>query len=561
MAGTTTNTKTLIVKMTMGGDIRRYTANVTSLSWPSVAKRAAELFELGAKKFKLTYIDDEGDKITMSSDDELLEAIGLASGATPSILRITVCPEDTKTDAAQTTDAASMDTDDRAKDAVAKDVAAFVGNIAKQLPALYTQLPEPIRNMMPQAELDLEATVAANLGGMGGDHFVHPHPPSAKNGIHEGVTCDKSGVSPILGNRYHLVGHNYDLCEAEFDKLPDKEKALFSKIPPPQAEPTSRPTPTPPPVGFHPGVQCDRSGMLPIVGPRFKLRGHNYDLCQAEFEKLPEGEKALYDAIPPPMTNAPNVANIASAFVNAAVGHGPWRPHGRCGWGRGGGGGGGGWAGGGAGWGGGGGGGWGGGGGKGGCGGKGKGGSGEFGLPAGKGKGGGPDCGPKLAARFVCDVTVFDGTQVAPKTPFTKIWRLKNVGEVPWPAGTKMLFVGGDQMSTEMSVPLGRDTPVMPGEEVDAAVEMTAPAEHGRYLGYWRLTGPHERRKFGQRVWCHVQVVDPTTPAGAVDVESALAEFEKMKSNLGSDDGDADDDATLPCPLPLSKRRWPSRSR
>merc|ERR1719198_381794 len=160
--------------------------------------------------------------------------------------------------------------------------------------------------MMPQAELDLEATVAANLGGgMGRDHF---------------------------GNRYHLVGHNYDLCEAEFDKLPDKEKALFSKIPPPQAEAT--PTPAPAPVGFHPGVQCDRSDMLPIVGPRFKLRGHNYDLCQAEFDKLPEGEKALYDTIPPPVTNAPNVANIASAFVNAAVGQGPWRPHGRCGWGR-----------------------------------------------------------------------------------------------------------------------------------------------------------------------------------------------------------------------------------
>merc|ERR1719198_1541048 len=122
---------------------------------------------------------------------------------------------------------------------------------------------------------------------------------------------------------------------------------------------------------------------------------------------------------------------------------------------------------------------------------------------------GGPGAQPKLAARFVRDVTVFDGTQVAPGTQFTKIWRLKNIGDVPWPAGTRMVFVGGDQMTTEMSVSLGRELPVMPGEEVDVAVEMTAPTEHGRYLGYWRLTGPHMRRKFGQRVWCHVQVVDP----------------------------------------------------
>merc|ERR1719214_492325 len=79
---------------------------------------------------------------------------------------------------------------------------------------------------------------------------------------------------------------------------------------------------------------------------------------------------------------------------------------------------------------------------------------------------GGP---PKLAARFVRDVTIFDGTQMAPGTAFTKIWRLKNVGEVPWPPGTRMLFVGGDQMTSEMSVPLSRTTPVLPGEEVAVA--------------------------------------------------------------------------------------------
>merc|ERR1719502_1542950 len=79
----------------------------------------------------------------------------------------------------------------------------------------------------------------------------------------------------------------------------------------------------------------------------------------------------------------------------------------------------------------------------------------------------------KLAARFVRDVTIFDGTQMAPSTPFTKIWRLKNTGEVPWPPGTKIVFVGGDQMTTEMTVPLSRATVVHPGEEVDVAVEMT----------------------------------------------------------------------------------------
>jgi hypothetical protein len=54
--------------------------------------------------------------------------------------------------------------------------------------------------------------------------------------------------------------------------------------------------------GFHPGISCHRSGMIPIVGMRFNLRGSepSYDLCQAEYDKLDDAEKGLYEAIPPP---------------------------------------------------------------------------------------------------------------------------------------------------------------------------------------------------------------------------------------------------------------------
>jgi len=54
------------------------------------------------------------------------------------------------------------------------------------------------------------------------------------------------------------------------------------------------------PDGEHPGVVCDKSGQNPIVGRRYRLRGHNFDLCQSEFDKLGEREKALYDSILPP---------------------------------------------------------------------------------------------------------------------------------------------------------------------------------------------------------------------------------------------------------------------
>merc|ERR1719217_686024 len=99
-------------------------------------------------------------------------------------------------------------------------------------------LPESLKQMIPHAELDLAATLAANTpAGRQADSYcpAEPHAAGAAEGVHEGVTCDKTGACPIVGNRYHLVGHNYDLCEAEFLKLSDKEKALFRKVAPPAA--------------------------------------------------------------------------------------------------------------------------------------------------------------------------------------------------------------------------------------------------------------------------------------------------------------------------------------
>ena len=52
--------------------------------------------------------------------------------------------------------------------------------------------------------------------------------------------------------------------------------------------------------GFHPNYKCDRSGVSPIKGIRYHLRGQNYDICQAEYDKLRTEEQKLYLAIPPP---------------------------------------------------------------------------------------------------------------------------------------------------------------------------------------------------------------------------------------------------------------------
>jgi hypothetical protein len=75
--------------------------------------------------------------------------------------------------------------------------------------------------------------------------------------------------------------------------------------------------------GFHPGITCGRSGsmMIPIVGLRFHLRGSepSYDLCQAEYDKLDDAEKGLYEAIPPPQPLSPGLKLEGGSLEGAAA--------------------------------------------------------------------------------------------------------------------------------------------------------------------------------------------------------------------------------------------------
>ena len=49
-------------------------------------------------------------------------------------------------------------------------------------------------------------------------------------GAHLGICCDRSGMHPIVGNRYTLNGE--DLCESEFHKLTPEDQRQWKCIPP-----------------------------------------------------------------------------------------------------------------------------------------------------------------------------------------------------------------------------------------------------------------------------------------------------------------------------------------
>lgn len=112
----------------------------------------------------------------------------------------------------------------------------------------------------------------------------------------------------------------------------------------------------------------------------------------------------------------------------------------------------------------------------------------------------------KLDSRFIVDVNVLDGTIMAPLTAFTKIWRMRNNGTAIWPCGSQLQWIGGDRLSNSASV--GIEIPsdgLGVDKELDIAVDFNAPELPGRYISYWRMASP-SGQKFGQRVWVLIQV-------------------------------------------------------
>jgi hypothetical protein len=111
------------------------------------------------------------------------------------------------------------------------------------------------------------------------------------------------------------------------------------------------------------------------------------------------------------------------------------------------------------------------------------------------------------------DVSVPDDTVLQPGQPFTKIWRLRNVGTCSWTRAYRVELFSGDAMGAASSVPLAQV--VLPGQVIDIAVDMVAPRAAGMFQGNWKLRnqkdqwfgiGPNGDSPF----W--VRIVIPATP-------------------------------------------------
>ncbi|CAI0451559.1 unnamed protein product [Linum tenue] len=200
---------------------------------------------------------------------------------------------------------------------------------------------------------------------------------------------------------------------------------------------------------FHRGVQCDGCGIHPIAGPRYKSTvKENYDLCCMCFAQM--GNETDYVKMDKPATY-----RHSRSFRGSNCPASAWT-----------------------------------------C---------PVPLVRPITKQGG-SVQPRLDSRFVLDVNVVDGTVLAPSTPFTKIWRLRNNGNLVWPKGTQLVWIGGDRFNQTDSSELEIAANGLPvDEELDVAIDFTSPAKPGRYISYWRLVSP-SGTKFGQRIWVLIHV-------------------------------------------------------
>ena len=107
-------------------------------------------------------------------------------------------------------------------------------------------------------------------------------------------------------------------------------------------------------------------------------------------------------------------------------------------------------------------------------------------------------------AAYVSDVTIPDGTVLAPGEIFTKTWKLQNTGSCDWDEDFVLTFETGKDMDGDDT---DIDETVAAGETASLSVALVAPETTGTYTGYWRLSTA-SGDVFGQSVFVLIVVSD-----------------------------------------------------
>jgi len=265
---------TLSFKVLFNDQARRF--KLSSADWDTFKSKVTDVLKLWPSEPILQWKDSDGDYITINSQEEFDEAVleQTTSSAT-SVIRVYVSvpssSPSTSSLGRHEQRPASTDANVQVQTEQRESSSATNENTSPQ---------EEDKDEQPQKEPLASAPKSPP-----------PKPPPAEPVTHPYVECDGSGQTPLQGIRFHKIGENYDLNEAEFAKLSEGQKTQFELILYPGAQPIRWE-----PV-VHYNIVCDASNVTPIFGVRFHKTGEDYDLTFTEFTKLTEEEKRKYELL------------------------------------------------------------------------------------------------------------------------------------------------------------------------------------------------------------------------------------------------------------------------
>lgn len=98
-------------------------------------------------------------------------------------------------------------------------------------------------------------------------------------------------------------------------------------------------------------------------------------------------------------------------------------------------------------------------------------------------------CTDKL--NFVADLTINDGTVVAPNSTLDKRWEVENAGTCNWDERYRIKLASGPAMGIDTEQPL---FPARSGTRATIRLVMTAPAKPGAYRSAWQIFNPNNEK-------------------------------------------------------------------
>jgi len=478
-------TTTMPVKLSLSGSKRRLRLDVP-LKFLQLCEKVRYTFP-DVKTFKLQYVDEEGDNIIVESDADLEEARSVFQklGRVPTFIV-------SKT-AASTVPPSTVNTGSKSPPTIG--TASKSPTTRKGYGHCQRGRSRCGRGWHPMVKMMQLPFIQEGLQALYADGCVR----------HFGVTCDGSNQHPLVGKRYHKIGYNYDLNEAEFGKLPRHEQLKYEVI----AFPGAIPVPVAPvPAAksgtvLHFGITCDGSNQRPLVGKRYHKIGEDYDLNEKEFGKLPRHEQLKYEviafpgAIPVPVAPAPVLHfGITCDGSNQCPLVGK-RYH-KIGE--------------------------------------------DYDLNETEFKKlandeqekyeliAFPGATPVPAASapncvFVRDVTVPDKQVIPCGKQFKKTWLVKT-GGAGWPAGCTLKHIAGEKMGASDRIKLG---PQKAHQLVEVSIDFAAPTGHGKTTSKWRFAGP-DGKFFGHTLWATI-ITNPSEEREAAH-ESAPATSSALQQLL-----------------------------